>query len=47
MLTGLQQYNNSADEGRCIQAIMDLEWARSTPIQMQLAPFWLTSLPGG
>ncbi len=31
------------DDGWNIQQIIDLEWAHTLPLQMQRAPFWLTS----
>lgn len=42
-LTDLQQNNIFVDENWNVQAIIDLEWARSVLIQMQLPPYWLTS----
>ena len=42
-LSDLQQNNIFVDEDWNIQTIIDLEWARSVPAQMQLPPYWLTS----
>lgn len=44
-LTDLQQNNIFVDEQWNIQTIIDLEWAQSQPIEMQLPPYWLTSKP--
>lgn len=43
--TDLQQNNIFVDEQWNIQTIIDLEWAQSQPIEMQLPPYWLTSKP--
>ncbi|KAL8809338.1 MAG: hypothetical protein Q9200_003508 [Gallowayella weberi] len=42
-LTDLHQSNVYVDEDWHIKHIIDLEWACSLPIQMQIPPFWLTS----
>lgn len=42
-LTDLQQNNIYVDEDWNIQTVIDLEWAHSMPIEMQLPPYWLTS----
>lgn len=44
-LTDLQQNNIFVDEQWNIQSIIDLEWAQSQPIEMQLPPYWVTSKP--
>ncbi|KAI1504954.1 hypothetical protein F5X99DRAFT_331996 [Biscogniauxia marginata] len=44
-LTDLQQNNVFVDEQWNIQTVIDLEWAQSQPIEMQLPPYWLTSKP--
>ncbi|KAG8415139.1 hypothetical protein J3459_011115 [Metarhizium acridum] len=44
-LTDLQQNNIFVDEQWNIQTIIDLEWAQSQPIEMQLPPYWLASKP--
>lgn len=43
-LTELSQNNILVDEHWNIQTVIDLEWTHSTPIEMQLPPYWLTSL---
>ncbi|KAL9039368.1 MAG: hypothetical protein Q9180_002570 [Flavoplaca navasiana] len=42
-LTDLHQSNIYVDKDWHIKNIIDLEWACSLPIQMQIPPFWLTS----
>ena len=44
-LTDLQQNNIFVDEEWNIQTIIDLEWAHSQPVEMQVPPYWLTSRP--
>ncbi|KAH8909319.1 hypothetical protein BR93DRAFT_992151, partial [Coniochaeta sp. PMI_546] len=43
--TDLQQNNIFVDEQWNIQTVIDLEWAQSLPIEMQLPPYWLASKP--
>ena len=42
-LTDLHRSNIFVDEHWNIRTIIDLEWACSQPIEMQLPPYWLTS----
>jgi hypothetical protein len=42
-LTDLHRSNIWVDEQWNIQTIIDLEWACSQPVEMQLPPYWLTS----
>ncbi|KAK4236864.1 hypothetical protein C8A03DRAFT_45194 [Achaetomium macrosporum] len=42
-LTELYQNNIFVDEQWNIQTVIDLEWAQSQPIEMQLPPYWLAS----
>ncbi|KAL6868775.1 hypothetical protein ACO1O0_000092 [Amphichorda felina] len=42
-LTDLHQSNIFVDEHWNIETIIDLEWAYSKPVEMQVPPFWLTS----
>lgn len=42
-LTDLHQSNIFVDEQWNIQTIIDLEWAHTRPIEMQVPPYWLTS----
>ncbi|KND87050.1 hypothetical protein TOPH_08319 [Tolypocladium ophioglossoides CBS 100239] len=44
-LTDLHQQNIFVDEDWNIQTVIDLEWAHTMPIEMQLPPYWLTSRP--
>ncbi|KAL2023979.1 hypothetical protein VTK56DRAFT_214 [Thermocarpiscus australiensis] len=44
-LTDLQQNNIFVDEQWNVHTVIDLEWAQSQPIEMQLPPYWLTSRP--
>ncbi|OTB18818.1 hypothetical protein K445DRAFT_8841 [Daldinia sp. EC12] len=44
-LTDLHQSNIFVDEEWNIQTVIDLEWAYSHPLEMQLPPYWLTSKP--
>ncbi|KND92342.1 hypothetical protein TOPH_02948 [Tolypocladium ophioglossoides CBS 100239] len=42
-LSDLHQCNIFVDDQWNVQTIIDLEWAYSKPIEMQLPPYWLTS----
>lgn len=42
-LSDLHQANIFVDEQWNVQTIIDLEWAYAKPVEMQLAPYWLTS----
>ncbi|KFX90879.1 hypothetical protein V490_06218 [Pseudogymnoascus sp. VKM F-3557] len=42
-LTDMHRSNIFVDEQWNIQAVIDLEWACSQPVEMQLPPYWLTS----
>jgi Phosphotransferase enzyme family len=42
-LTDLHRSNIFVDEQWNIRTIIDLEWACSQPVEMQLPPYWLTS----
>lgn len=42
-LTDLHQSNIFVDEDWHIKTVIDLEWACSLPVQMQIPPHWLTS----
>jgi hypothetical protein len=44
-LTDLHQQNIFVDEDWNIQTVIDMEWAHSLPMEMQLPPYWLTSRP--
>ncbi|POR33924.1 Uncharacterized protein TPAR_05878 [Tolypocladium paradoxum] len=42
-LTDLYQQNIFVDDDWNIQTVIDLEWAHTTPVEMQLPPYWVTS----
>lgn len=44
-LTDLQQNNIFVDDQWNIQTVIDLEWAQSQPVEMQLPHYWFASRP--
>lgn len=42
-LTDLHQQNIFVDQDWNIETIIDLEWAHTAPLEMQLPPYWLSS----